>query len=94
MTRYYEYEENWERRYKSEWRKNQDLKREVEELTEENDKLRNRLESGGVHTLMMCKDCEKGVRPKYAVKGRCYICAADYIDELNAKIEELETDHL
>jgi len=60
------------------------LKR-IGELEAENAKLREEnIAPGGASTMTACERCNRGVRPRYAVKGMCAECARARIAELEA----------
>lgn len=74
------------------WRRAKDarpaLKRmleRLEKLEAENAKLREEnIALGGASTMTACERCNRGVRPRYAVKGMCAECARARIAELEA----------
>lgn len=59
---------------------------EIDKLKAENIRL------GGASTMMKCACCERGVRPRDAVKGRCSDCARKYVTALVEQLEALEAE--
>lgn len=63
----------------------------LEKLEAENAKLREEnIALGGASTMMACVGCNRGVRPRYAVKGMCAECARDRVAELEGLLGEVD----
>lgn len=58
------------------------MNKRMEALEAENAKLKSRL--AGATTVMACKRCGMGERPRYMVSGLCTACARAYVAKLEA----------